>query len=91
MYTRHFKRDAPGCGNQLSANAGANLRELMKRVDHESTRAALMYLHSSAERQRTRADAFWHADGTGSGALEACEPPPRPQQRLPQRVVGVVR
>jgi len=39
-------------GNQFSAEAGANLRELMERVGHDSTRAASIYLHSSAERQR---------------------------------------
>jgi integrase len=39
-------------GNQFSAEAGANLRELMERMGHDSTRAASIYLHSSAERQR---------------------------------------
>ena len=46
-------------GNQLSADAGANLRELMERMGHDSTRAALIYLstlHSSAERQQAIAD-----------------------------------
>jgi integrase len=43
-------------GNQFSADAGANLRELMERMGHDSMRAALIYLHSSAERQRSIAD-----------------------------------
>jgi integrase len=43
-------------GNQFSADAGANIRELMERMGHDSTRAALIYLHSSAERQRAIAD-----------------------------------
>lgn len=43
-------------GNQLTANAGANLKELMVRMGHDSERAALIYLHSSAERQRVLAD-----------------------------------
>ena len=43
-------------GNQLTANAGANLKELMVRMGHDSERAALIYLHSSAERQRALAD-----------------------------------
>ena len=43
-------------GNQLTANAGANLKELMARMGHDSERAALIYLHSSAERQRALAD-----------------------------------
>jgi integrase len=74
----HF-HDLRHTGNQLSANAGANLRELMNRTGHDSTRAALIYLHSSADRHRVIADpnrqgrqegtrqAFWHADGTRSG------------------------
>ncbi|HEX3515252.1 MAG TPA: hypothetical protein VHT26_14740 [Trebonia sp.] len=43
-------------GNQFSADAGANIRELMERKGHGSTRAALIYLHSSADRQRATAD-----------------------------------
>jgi integrase len=43
-------------GNQLVANEGANLRELMARMGHDSSRAALIYQHSSAERQRALAD-----------------------------------
>jgi integrase len=43
-------------GNQFSADAGANIRELMERMGHDSTRAALIYLHSSADRQRAIAD-----------------------------------
>ena len=39
-------------GNILSAAAGASLRELMDRMGHASTRAALIYLHDSDERQR---------------------------------------
>jgi integrase len=48
-------------GNQLTADAGANLPELMAKMGHDSPRAALIYLHSSAERQRTLADAVGHA------------------------------
>ena len=48
-------------GNQLTANAGANLRELMVRMGHDSERAALIYLHSSAARQRALADAVGDA------------------------------
>ena len=43
-------------GNQLSADAGANLRELMERMGHDSVRAALIYLHTTADRQRAIAD-----------------------------------
>lgn len=44
-------------GNMLTADAGANLRELMDRMGHASTRAAMIYLHSTDERQRKLADA----------------------------------
>jgi integrase len=46
----HF-HDLRHTGNQFAADAGANLRELMDRMGHDSTRAAIIYLHSSAERQ----------------------------------------
>jgi len=39
----------------LTANAGANLKELMVRMEHDSERAALVYLHSTGARQRTLA------------------------------------
>jgi integrase len=44
-------------GNQFTANAGANTKELMVRMGHDSERAALIYLHSSDKRQRALADA----------------------------------
>jgi integrase len=44
-------------GNQLTANAGANPRELIARMGHDSPRAALIYMHSSDRRQRTLVDA----------------------------------
>jgi hypothetical protein len=62
---------APGCraaidplsrsthtGNNLAADAGAGLRELMERMGHSTTRAALTYLHASDERQRAIAEAL---------------------------------
>lgn len=51
----HF-HDLGHTGNTLAANAGASLRELMERMDHDSERAALIYLHSSDERQHQIAD-----------------------------------
>jgi integrase len=53
----HF-HDLRHAGNTLTANAGANLKELMDRMGHSTTRAALIYLHSTSERQRTIADAI---------------------------------
>jgi integrase len=45
-------------GNQLAADAGANLRELMDRMGHSTTRAAMVYLHGSDERQQAIAEAL---------------------------------
>jgi integrase len=55
--TIHF-HDLRHTGNNLTANAGASLRELMARMGHSSTRAAMIYLHSTDERQREIADAL---------------------------------
>ena len=51
----HF-HDLRHTGNTLARDAGADLRELMERMGHDSTRAALIYLHSSTERQQAIAD-----------------------------------
>jgi hypothetical protein len=53
----HF-HDLRHTGNHLTATAGANLRELMARMGHSSTRAAQIYLHSTTDRQREIADAL---------------------------------
>jgi len=45
-------------GNHLAATSGATLRELMDRMGHSSSRAALIYLHGSDERQQMIADAI---------------------------------
>lgn len=47
----HF-HDLRHTGNTLAASAGASIRELMARMGHSSTRAALIYQHSTDERQR---------------------------------------
>jgi integrase len=52
----HF-HDLRHTGNDLTGEAGASLRDLMERMGHSSTRAALIYQHSSVERQRALADA----------------------------------
>ena len=46
----HF-RDLRHAGNTYTANAGANLRELMERMGHSTSRAAMIYLHSTDPRQ----------------------------------------
>jgi integrase len=47
----HF-HDLRHAGSNLVAEAGANLGELMERMGHASSRAALIYLHSTPDRQR---------------------------------------
>jgi integrase len=44
-------------GNQLVAEKRANLRELMDRMGHSTSRAALIYQHSTSDRQHRLADA----------------------------------
>jgi integrase len=51
----HF-HDLRHTGNMLAADAGANLRELMDRMGHSTSRAAMVYLHGSNERQQAIAD-----------------------------------
>ena len=54
-------------GNMWAAGTGANLRELMERMGHSSTRAALIYLHAQADGDAAIArgidERFAHADG----------------------------
>ncbi|MER6513424.1 tyrosine-type recombinase/integrase [Nonomuraea sp. NPDC001636] len=47
----HF-HDLRHTGNTLAASAGASIRELMARMGHSSTQTALLYQHSTDERQR---------------------------------------
>ena len=53
----HF-HDLRHAGNHLAAVGGATLRELMDRMGHSTSRAALIYLHGSMERQQMIADAI---------------------------------
>ncbi|MGK4583507.1 tyrosine-type recombinase/integrase [Kitasatospora sp. HPMI-4] len=51
----HF-HDLRHTGNDLAARTGASTRELMTRMGHSSTRAALIYQHMSSDRDRAIAD-----------------------------------
>ncbi|MFD6167621.1 tyrosine-type recombinase/integrase [Streptomyces coeruleorubidus] len=53
----HF-HDLRHTGNTLAASTGASTRELMARMGHSTARAALIYQHASAERDRLIADAL---------------------------------
>ncbi len=74
MPPTHF-HDLRHTGNTLSADAGANLRELMERMGHSSTKAALVYLHSTSERQKAIADAVGKLAKT---ALRQAKTPGKP-------------
>jgi integrase len=74
----HF-HDLRHTGNQLSADAGANLREMMERMGHDSMRAALIYLHSSPDRHRSIADQI------GKNAKSALSKPKRSGTRMARR------
>ena len=52
----HF-HDLRHTGNTLAGAAGASLRELMERMGHSTTRAALIYQHRTSERDKLIADA----------------------------------
>jgi hypothetical protein len=69
-------------GNQFAADEGANLHELMDRMGHLTTRAAMAYLHGSDERQQAIADAL-----SSRAAAELNRPEARPSgtQRARQR------
>ncbi|MDK1348971.1 tyrosine-type recombinase/integrase [Streptomyces sp. 378] len=51
----HF-HDLRHTGNTLASTAGAGTRELMTRMGHSSSRAALIYQHMTSDRDRAIAD-----------------------------------
>jgi integrase len=53
----HF-HDLRHTGNTLAGEEGASLRELMERMGHSSTRAAVIYQHRTMHRDRIIADAM---------------------------------
>jgi integrase len=59
-------------GNTMAAATGASLRELMERMGHSSSRAALIYQHATRERDEAIAEAmgeaFVSARRKGTGA-----------------------
>lgn len=56
----HF-HDLRHVGNTLAAASGASLKELMARMGHSSTRAALIYLHATGDRDQAIARALGRA------------------------------
>ncbi|MEV0397562.1 tyrosine-type recombinase/integrase [Polymorphospora rubra] len=53
----HF-HDLRHTGNTLAASTGASLADLMSRMGHGSTRAAMIYQHATSQRDRGIADAL---------------------------------
>jgi integrase len=72
-------------GNQFTANAGANPRELMARMGHDSPRAALIYMHSSDQRQRALADAVGKAARAELAQSKKATKPGRSGTRMARR------
>ncbi len=54
-------------GNALPAANGAGLKDLMARMGHSSTRAALIYLHARRDRDQAIAEALGQAFETATG------------------------
>ena len=77
----HF-HDLRHTGNMLAAGTGAGLRELMERMGHSTTRAALTYLHPSDDRQRAIADAL---SKISDNELKQRSPRPSGTQRARKR------
>ncbi len=53
----HF-HDLRHTGNAMAGAEGASLRELMERMGHSSTRAAVIYQHRTMQRDKIIADAM---------------------------------
>ena len=53
----HF-HDLRHTGNQLAANSGAGLRDLMARMGHDSERAAMIYQHEARGADKAITDAI---------------------------------
>ncbi|MGD0374115.1 MAG: tyrosine-type recombinase/integrase [Streptosporangiaceae bacterium] len=81
----HF-HDLRHAGNQLAAGTGATLRELMDRMGHSTTRAALIYLHGSDQRQHEIAQAL-----SNLAEAELKGPEKSEQGRAPRKSSGTQR
>jgi len=69
-------------GATIAAQAGATTRELMARLGHASPRAALIYQHAAADRDREIAERVGELVGRVS---PVCPEPPRTRVRRPSR------
>lgn len=69
-------------GNTMAAATGASLRELMERMGHSSSRAALIYQHASRDRDQAIAAALGESL---TAAKQQAERPPSGTQRARRR------
>ncbi|MDX6421037.1 MAG: hypothetical protein QOG28_5657, partial [Trebonia sp.] len=75
-------------GNELTADAGANLKELMARMGQDSERAALIYLHSSAARQRVLADEVGKMAAIALAKVKSAKPSGTQRAREPNTLAN---
>ncbi|WP_258572573.1 tyrosine-type recombinase/integrase [Actinomadura parmotrematis] len=84
----HF-HDLRHVGNTIAAATGASLKELMTRMGHGSTRAALIYQHASHDRDKVIAAALGEALKAARASDESDENAGRPtgtqRARTPER------
>ena len=73
----------------LTADTGANLRELMDRMGHSSTRAALIYLHGSDDRQQQIAASL--SKLAGHELKGSRKPPRKGGNRTPSGTAETIR
>ncbi|MEU8193507.1 site-specific integrase [Microbispora amethystogenes] len=77
----HF-HDIRHVANTLAAASGASLKELMARMGHASTRAALIYQQATRDRDRVIAEALGRAFTSAQTAR------PRPKNRKGEKTSG---
>ncbi|WP_433247137.1 hypothetical protein [Actinomadura nitritigenes] len=75
----------PSPGNTLAATTGANLKELMSRMGHASSRAALLYQHASQDRDQALGEAFEVARASDKGDKGAPKRSGTQRARKPKR------
>ncbi|UFQ15650.1 MULTISPECIES: tyrosine-type recombinase/integrase [Streptomyces] len=80
----HF-HDLRHTGNTLAASTGASTRELMSRMGHSTARAALIYQHASADRDRLIAEAV---SGLVKKGRKKSRRPEKKQDRKPEGHAG---
>ena len=69
--TRASRDDRTAITDTLASTAGASTRELMTRMGHSSSRAALIYQHMTSDRDRAIADRLGVMIRGGGGVASA--------------------